>query len=105
MHVRILFEELRDLVVSKFPNSATNRDRHAGHCIFALHGGKRKADAKITATTPTSSRIFEESLMDANATKANKVAETVSRNSNKAFGVTVTKEGSIERNTGFTVSI
>ena len=64
-----------------------------------------KVDVKITATTPTSNRIFEENLMDANATKANKVAETVSRNSNKAFGVTVTKEGSIERNTGFTVSI
>ena len=64
-----------------------------------------ETEAKITAGTPTSHRVFEQTMLDEDAVRANKVAETITRNSNKAFGVNITREGSIERNNNFTVSI
>ena len=42
--------------------------------------------------------------MDTDVRK-NKVAETIAKYNNKAFGINVNKSGSIEENTSFTVSI
>ena len=64
-----------------------------------------KTSAKITGSTPTSNRIIEDMLLDEPSVKKNKVNETVNRGNNKAFGITVTKDGSINRDNDFTVSI
>jgi len=63
-----------------------------------------KAEAKIQASVPSSNRTFVETLMDTDVRK-NKVAETIAKYNNKAFGINVNKSGSIEENTSFTVSI
>ncbi|MBQ9217053.1 MAG: hypothetical protein IJ613_01640 [Muribaculaceae bacterium] len=62
------------------------------------------ATAKLTASTPTSNRTFTEALMNSTV-RANKVSETLSKGNDKPYGVTVTKDGSINRNDDFTVSI
>lgn len=63
-----------------------------------------KAEGKITSSVPGSSRTIEEKLFDATV-KANKLEQTVIGLNNKALGVTVDKDGNINKNAGFTVSI
>ncbi len=63
-----------------------------------------RTEAKIQASVPSCSRTFIETLIDTNV-KKNKVAETIAKYNNKAFGISVYKSGSIEENTSFTVPI
>lgn len=63
-----------------------------------------RTEAKIQASVPSSSRTITETLMGTTV-KKNKVAETIAKYTNKAFGINVNKSGSIEENTSFTVSI
>lgn len=63
------------------------------------------ATATIKGETPTSSRIFDKKMINEPSVAANKLESTLERNTNKAFGILVTKDGAITENALFTVYI
>lgn len=63
-----------------------------------------KASAKMKGETPTSTRLFEKTLIDTQV-DVSRLENTLKQNTNKAFGILVTKDGSITENPLFTVFI
>ena len=62
-------------------------------------------ESKISASTPSSSRTFEQTLLSGSSVKKGNVGSTVERGNNKTLGITVTKNGDIQLNPKFVVSI
>ena len=62
------------------------------------------AEGTIKGETPSSSRQFQETLLNGQVGKS-RLENAIERGSNKAFGIVVYKEGRIEQNPLFTVFI
>ena len=63
-----------------------------------------KATAKIKGETPSSNRTFEETMID-ETVGANRIESTLNSNSQKAFGILLTKSGDISKIPGFGIVI
>lgn len=63
-----------------------------------------KATAKIKGETPSSSRTFEQTMMN-ESVGANRIESTLNSNSQKAFGILLTKNGDINQIPGFGIVI